>query len=103
MYDVCVDEGYLTDGHRDSFFCDSVLKLPYYDEAEVKAARENVHLLTSLYARAYRLPGPVAEVTVRGLDSLFLSERMPRKLRMAALDRLLAHERSRGPLEFVKY
>lgn len=79
-----MDEGYLTDGHRDSFFCDSVLKLPYYDEAEVKAARENVHLLTSLYARAYRLPGPVAEVTVRGLDSLFLSERMPRKLRMAA-------------------
>lgn len=103
MYDVCVEEGYLTDGHRDSFFCDSILNLPYYDAPEVKAARENVHLLTSMYARAYRMPKPLADVTVRGLDSLFLSERLPRKARMAALDRLLAHERAKGPLEFVKY
>lgn len=103
MYDVCVQEGYLTDGHRDSFFCDSVLELPYYDAPEVKAARENVHLLTSLYARSYRLPGRLGEAAARGIDSLFLSEHIPRKLRMAALDRLLAHERARGPLEFVKY
>lgn len=103
MYDICVEEGYLTDGHRDSFFCDSVLSLPHYDAPEVKAARENVHLLTSLYARAYGLPRHLSEATVRGLDSLFLSERLPRRLRMAALDRLLARERARGPLEFVQY
>ena len=103
MYDICADEGYLTDDHRDSIFCDSILNLPGYDQPEMVRARENVHLLTGLYRRLYKLPGPVADGAVRSLDSLFLSDRLPGKWRMKVLDRVLENERAKGPLEFVKY
>jgi len=103
MYDVCVEEGYLTESHRDSIFCDSILELPGYDQPEMVRARENMHLLTQIYNRAYKMPGRLADAAVGTLDSLFLSERLPRKYRLKALDALLEHERARGPLEFVKY
>ncbi len=103
MYDICEDEGYLTDGHRDSFFCDSILELPGYDQPEMVRARENMHVLTQIYRRFYNLPGKASMAAVKSLDVLFLSDRVPRKYRLKALDALIAREKSRGPLEFVKY
>ncbi|MCC7076511.1 MAG: cobalamin-dependent protein [Acidimicrobiia bacterium] len=103
MYDICAEEGYLTDGHRDSFFCDSVLTLPGYDEPEMVRARENMHLLTQIYSHFNRLPDPLRNMAARAVDALFLSERIPRGLRLRVLDGLLDRERAKGPLEFVKY
>lgn len=103
MYDICKEEGYLTEDHRDSIFCDSILQLPGFNQPEMKAARENVHILTSVYNRAFKMPGPLSEMAVKSLDSLFLSDHMPRKMRMRILDHLLQREKNRGPLEFVKY
>ncbi len=103
LYDICREEGYLTEDHRDSIFCDSVLDLPGYDDPEMVRARENVHLLTQVYRRLYGLSAPWNEQAVSALDGLFLSGRLSREYRLGVLDDLLARERARGPLEFVKY
>lgn len=103
MYDICVEEGYLTDGHRDSIFCDSILELPDSDRPEMVRARENVHVLTQIYKRFNRLPDPLREQATKAMDGLFVSDRIPRKVRLRILDTILEREKAKGPLEFVKY
>lgn len=103
LYDICAEGGFLTEGHSDSLFCDSVLNLPDQGKPEMVRARENMHTLTRLYQRCYRLPTPLAGPAVKGLDALFTSELLPRPARLGVLDRLVDWEQRRGPLEFVKY
>ena len=69
----------------------------------MRAARENVHLLTRLYRRAYALPAPLHHAAERFLDGLFLGDALPAAARLRILGWLLAREEGLGPVEFLPY
>jgi anaerobic magnesium-protoporphyrin IX monomethyl ester cyclase len=103
LYERCREEGLLSERHVDTIFDSrSALDAPAFSAPAFRLIRGNFYPLAELYSRVYDL-GRAGKILEKGLDFLFLTERLPWSWREAALQPLLAWGDRHQRFEWINY
>jgi len=73
LFEVCQEEGLLTERHTDTYFEDTVLRQKTISAEQVRAFRRLFEPLARLYSRCYGLPGIAGRVAEKAVDLWVLS------------------------------
>ena len=103
LYERCREEGLLSGRHVDTIFDGrSALDSPAFASPAFRAVQGNFYPLAELYSRMYEA-GRAGRLLEKGLDWLLTSERVPWRLREAALKPLLGWGAGRQRFEWIHY
>lgn len=71
LYDVCKENGFLTDRRINSYFEDTVLEQPTIDKSQVRFAFQYFDVLVKMYSICYSLPKFLVKICEKVLDVVF--------------------------------
>jgi radical SAM superfamily enzyme YgiQ (UPF0313 family) len=75
LYDLCRDEGFLTEKKIPDFFSDTVLEMISVSPNQILFYRRYFRFLVFLYQVLYKLPGAVGKPLLRLIDAVLASKR----------------------------